>query len=140
MDNSLTRSLARSLTPSLARPPVRSLVKEELALTEKMGTVQEHITKRAEENALKNKEVNGLENQYRVIKLELEQEVASAMAQVEGLASEVATIRGACDAGLLDSEDRLAQVMSDQVRDWRAGRFSGGVSGRRCTPARHPFS
>ena len=35
------------------------------------------------------------------------------MAQVEGLASEVATIRGACDAGLLESEDRLLSVMSE---------------------------
>ena len=93
----------------------RSLVKEELALTEKMDAVQEHITKRAEENALKGKEVNDLENQYRMIKHELEQEVASAMARVEGLASEVATIRGACDAGLVESEDRLAQVAADQA-------------------------
>jgi kinetochore protein NDC80 len=88
----------------------RSLVKEELAQTEKMDTMQERITKHAEENLLREKEVQSLENQYRMIKQELEHEVASALAQVEGLASEVATIRGACDAGLLESEERLLHV------------------------------
>jgi kinetochore protein NDC80 len=91
----------------------RFLVKEELVLTEKMDAVQDRITKRAEENALKGKEVNDLENQYRIIKQELEQEVASAMAQVEGLASEVANIRGACDTGLLESEERLVQASAE---------------------------
>lgn len=91
----------------------RLLVKEELALTEKMDTVQDHITKHAEENIMKEKDVQNLENQYRIIKQELEQEVASALAQVEGLASEVANIRGACDAGLLESEERLVQVIGE---------------------------
>lgn len=98
----------------------RSLVKEELALTEKMDTMQDRITKHAEENILKEKEVQALENQYKVIKQELEHEVASALAQVEGLASEVANIRGACDAGLLESEERLIHVTGefDALQRW----------------------
>ena len=91
----------------------RSLVKEELALSEKADSVQEHVTKHAEENAIRGKQVRDLENQYRIIKQELEDEVASALAQVEGLASEVANIRGACDAGLSESEERLCQVSGD---------------------------
>lgn len=91
----------------------RSLVKEELALSEKADSMQEIVTKRAEENALKGKSVHDLENQYRIIKQDLEQEVASALAQVEGLASQVANIRGACDAGLQESEERLRQMTSD---------------------------
>jgi kinetochore protein NDC80 len=98
----------------------RLLVKEELALAEKMESVQDHITKRAEENALRGKEVSDLEHQYRVIKQELEQEVASAMARVEGLASEVATIRGTCDASLLESEDRLAHISAEHEALQRA--------------------
>ncbi|KAI8114340.1 hypothetical protein M9434_002466 [Picochlorum sp. BPE23] len=91
----------------------RSLVKEELALSEKADSVQEYVTKHAEENAIRGKQVRDLENQYRIIKQELEDEVASALAQVEGLASEVANIRGACDAGLSESEERLRQVTGD---------------------------
>lgn len=91
----------------------RSLVKEELALTEKIDSTQDHITKHAEDNILKEKEVQGLESQYRIIKQELEKEVQSALARVEGLASEVANIRGACDSGLMESEEKLAQVIEE---------------------------
>lgn len=54
-----------------------------------------------------------LEAQHRAGKEALESEVAAALAQVEGLAAEVSSLRGAAAAGVAESEERLRSLHAD---------------------------
>ena len=85
----------------------RYLGKEELSLEEKCDALREITAERAGENASLEAQVKDLEAQYRKNKEELEADVATALSHVQNLADEVASIRGACAAGVAESEERL---------------------------------
>ena len=91
----------------------RELAKEELSLSEKHDTLKGLVTERAEENAHAELRIRQLEAQYRQSKEDLEADVAAALAHVEDLASEVANIRGACNAGVAESEERLRNAYAE---------------------------
>lgn len=90
----------------------RTLAEEALSLSEKRDAAADLLTERSEECANAAKIYKDLEAQYKEGKEELEAGVAAALAQVEGLAAEVYSLRGACAAGLAESEERLKSLQS----------------------------
>lgn len=105
----------------------RELTEEELSLEEKRDAAAEVAHERAEENAGIEAQVRDLEGQYRNGKETLEAGVAAALAQVEGLAAEVSTLRGACAAGVVESEERLRSLQADYEELQRACELENGA-------------
>lgn len=98
----------------------RELSEEELSLEEKRDAAAELVAERNEENAHAEAQVKELEAQYRSGKEVLEARVAAALAQVEGIAAEVSTLRGACAAGVLESEERYRGLQAEYEELQRA--------------------
>lgn len=98
----------------------RELAQELLSLEEKKDAATEVLTERREESSHAEAHVKALEAQYRQGKEALEVRVAAALAQVEGIAAEVTTLRGACVAGVVESEERLKGLQGDYEELQRA--------------------